>query len=84
MQQQMAVLTLGVADLDRSARFYGAGFGWTPVFRNPEIAFYQMNGFVLGTFLIASLQADMNRATCATPAPMRWPITWRGATMWRR
>lgn len=67
MQQQMAVLTLGVADLDRSARFYGAGFGWSPVFQNPEIAFYQMNGFVLGTFLIASLEADMNRAGLRHP-----------------
>ncbi len=59
MQQQMAVMTLGSEDLDRAKGFYGNGFGWTPVFENPEIVFYQMNGFVLGLFLKASLEVDM-------------------------
>ncbi|WP_203595421.1 VOC family protein [Salipiger sp. PrR002] len=44
MQQQISVITLGVSDLERSKRFYGDGFGWTPVFENAEIVFYQMNG----------------------------------------
>ncbi len=48
IQQQISVVTLGVADLERSKRFYGDGFGWTPVFENEEIVFFQMNGFVLG------------------------------------
>jgi catechol 2,3-dioxygenase-like lactoylglutathione lyase family enzyme len=61
-QQQISVITLGVADLARSQRFYGDGFGWTPVFENDEIHFYQMNGLVLGTFLKSALEADMNRA----------------------
>ena len=42
-------------------RFYAEGFGWTPVFINEEIAFYQMNGFVLGTWRQTSLEADMKR-----------------------
>ena len=74
MQQQISVITLGVADLDRSMRFYAEGFGWTPVFQNDEIAFYQMNGFVLGTWLQSELEADMNgdrssppRRLCARP-----------------
>ena len=62
MQQQISVLTLGVVDLDRSRRFYVEGFGWQPVFANGEIAFYQMNGFVLGTWSKVALEADMNRA----------------------
>lgn len=62
MQQQMAVLTLGSDDLDRAKRFYDNGFGWMPVFENPEIIFYQMNGFVLGLFLKASLEEDMGRS----------------------
>jgi catechol 2,3-dioxygenase-like lactoylglutathione lyase family enzyme len=62
MQQQVSVITLGVADLARSRRFYGDGFGWVPVFENAEILFYQMNGLVLGTFLTASLEQDMNRS----------------------
>ncbi|OWU85204.1 glyoxalase [Oceanicola sp. 22II-s10i] len=70
MQHQISVITLGVADLAVSARFYGQGFGWTPVFENPEIAFYQMNGLVLGTFLKPALEEDMARratghAACA-------------------
>ena len=48
MQQQIAVITLSVADLARSKRFYVDGFGWSPVFGNEEIVFYQMNGLMLG------------------------------------
>jgi uncharacterized protein len=61
MQQQLSVVTLGIADLVRSRRFYCDGFGWTPVFQNAEIVFYQMNGFVLGTWLTKALEDDMRR-----------------------
>ena len=61
MQQQISVITLGVDDLARSRQFYGEGFGWTPVFENEEIAFYQMNGLVLGTWLKGSLAENMHR-----------------------
>tara|TARA_R110002020_G_scaffold135228_2_gene302027 strand:- start:5 stop:427 length:423 start_codon:yes stop_codon:yes gene_type:complete len=67
MQQQISVITLGSADLSRSRRFYAEGFGWTPVFENEEIIFYQMNGFVLGTFLRSSLDKDMNRPAGGQP-----------------
>ncbi len=60
-QQQMSVVTLGVADLARSKRFYVGGFGWRPAFENEEIVFYQMNGFVLGTWLKDQLAADSRR-----------------------
>ncbi|MBP7669648.1 VOC family protein [Ferrovibrio sp. MS7] len=62
MQQQISVITLGVADLARSRHFYTAGFGWQPVFQNDEIAFYQMNGLMLGTWLASALAADSGRA----------------------
>jgi catechol 2,3-dioxygenase-like lactoylglutathione lyase family enzyme len=61
MMQQVSVITLGTTDLARSRRFYTEGFGWTPIFENDEIIFYQMNGFVLGTFLKTALEKDMNR-----------------------
>ena len=61
MQQQISVITLGIADLARSRRFYVDGFGWTPVLQTPEIIFYQMNGLMLGTWLGAALEADMQR-----------------------
>lgn len=63
MQQQISVITLGIADLARSRRFYTEGFGWTPVFENEEVAFYQMNGLMLGTWLRSSLEADMRRSS---------------------
>jgi catechol 2,3-dioxygenase-like lactoylglutathione lyase family enzyme len=67
MQQQISVITLGSTDLARSRRFYVEGFGWQPVFENHEIIFYQMNGFVLGTFAQKGLETDMNRAGLKRP-----------------
>lgn len=67
MQQQLSVITLGVRDLARSRRFYVDGFGWTPVFENDDIIFYQMNGFVLGTWKTSALEADMGRGGLARP-----------------
>lgn len=67
MQQQISVITLGVEDLARSRRFYVEGFGWTPVFENQEIVFYQMNGLVLGTWLKGELAKDAGRAAFAGP-----------------
>ena len=61
MQQQLSVVTLGIADLARSKRFYMEGFGWTPVLENDEIAFDQMNGIVFGTWLQTALEKDMLR-----------------------
>ena len=67
MQQQISVITLGVVDLVRSRKFYVEGFGWTPVFENDEIIFYQMNGFVLGTFGKPALELDMGRSGLLVP-----------------
>ncbi len=61
-QQQISVITLGIADLARSRRFYVEGFGWTPVFENHEIVFYQMNGLMLGTWRREALAADMRKS----------------------
>lgn len=67
MQHQMSVITLGVTDLARSKKFYVEGFGWKPVFDTEDIVFYQMNGFVLGTWLKTALEEDMKQA--AAPGP---------------
>lgn len=69
MQQQISVITLGVADLAASRRFYTQGFGWRPAFENDEILFYQMNGFVFGTWLKPALADDMQRAPTGGDAP---------------
>jgi catechol 2,3-dioxygenase-like lactoylglutathione lyase family enzyme len=67
MQHQISVVTLGISDLPRSRRFYVEGFGWTPVFENEEIIFYQMTGLVLGTFEKSALEKDMNRSGLISP-----------------
>ena len=38
------------------------------MFENEEIAFYQMNGLVLGTWRAPALEADMGRASAGTGA----------------
>lgn len=68
MQQQVSVITLGITGLPRSRRFYVEGFGWSPIFENNEIIFYQMNGVVLGTFQKQALEADMNQSGLLLPA----------------
>lgn len=78
-QQQISVITLGVADLARSQRFYGeAGFGWRPVFDAVEIAFYQMNGLILGTRLKPELGSDMRQTASPrrqqSPSPTTCPV----------
>jgi catechol 2,3-dioxygenase-like lactoylglutathione lyase family enzyme len=60
-QAALSVLTLGIAELDRSRRFYRDGFGWTPVFENEEILFYQLNGIVLGLWLEEAMAKDLRR-----------------------
>jgi catechol 2,3-dioxygenase-like lactoylglutathione lyase family enzyme len=66
MQQQISLVTLGVAEPERSKRFYAEGFGWTPAFEMPGIAFFQMNGLVFGLWSAEALAEDMNR-TAAPP-----------------
>jgi hypothetical protein len=67
MQQYVSVITLGIADITRSKRFYVDGFGWTPAFENDTIVFYQLNGLVLGTFLNSALEEDMNHTGLLRP-----------------
>ncbi len=47
--QRVTLITLGVADLERSRKFYAA-LGWTPTREQDDISFYQINGLVLGLF----------------------------------
>ena len=67
MQQQLSAITLGVRSIEPSKRFYMNGFGWVPVLDNGEVVFYQMNGFVLGTWTTSELEEDMQRTGLAAP-----------------
>ena len=62
MKQQVAIITLGIQDLERSKQFYMNGFGWRTVFEDNETAMYQMNGFVLGTWIQSALEKDVTRS----------------------
>lgn len=58
--QRITLVTLGVADLDRSCAFYGA-LGWTPATRTETVVFYQLQGQVLGLFGRKALAEDQRR-----------------------
>lgn len=64
-RQRVTLITLGVADLDRSRAFYAA-WGWTPHPSSQDgVVFYQMAGAVLGLFGLADLAADQGRPGAA-------------------
>ncbi len=68
--QRVTLITLGVADLERSKAFYGA-MGWVPTREMPgEVVFYQINGMALGFFGLGPLAKDQGRpdATLGTGA----------------
>jgi len=58
MDKRLGTLTLGVRDLARSRRFYEQGLGWTRDGGEDDIAFYQLNGLVLGLYEWPKLAAD--------------------------
>ncbi|MBT9247132.1 VOC family protein [Gemmobacter fulvus] len=59
--QRVTLTTLGVADLAASRAFYGR-LGWVEHKESqPGVAFFQMNGAVLGLFGLADLAADQGR-----------------------
>ena len=58
--QRVTLVTLGVADLDRSREFYEA-WGWVPAHVADEIVFFQGNGLVIALFGLSELAADQRR-----------------------
>lgn len=58
--QRVTLITLGVADLEKSKTFYGA-MGWQPTSQTDGVTFYQINGLVLGLFGLGPLAHDQGR-----------------------
>ena len=60
MEPRISIITLGVADLERSLRFYHEGLGF-PTTRTPEagIIFFQTSGTCLALYPIDRLAADV-------------------------
>jgi predicted lactoylglutathione lyase len=62
--QRVTLITLGVADLNRSKAFYGT-LGWAPTSETDTVVFYQINGMVLGFFGLDPLAEDQGRPGAA-------------------
>jgi catechol 2,3-dioxygenase-like lactoylglutathione lyase family enzyme len=58
MDQRLSLVTLGVADLERSARFYEEGLGWKRGNKNEGVVFFQMPGMIFALWSRASLAED--------------------------
>lgn len=61
MEQRVSLITLGVADVERSATFYEA-LGWTRVDGPPGIIAFDLIGQTLGLYPRADLERDMGLA----------------------
>jgi len=62
--QRVTLITLGVADLDRSTAFYSS-LGWVPEERTPSAVFYDLGGMKLGLFGLGPLAEDQGRPGAA-------------------
>jgi catechol 2,3-dioxygenase-like lactoylglutathione lyase family enzyme len=58
MEKRLGTLTLGVRDLAKARAFYEQGLGWTRDGGEADIAFYQLNGLVLGLYEWPKLAID--------------------------
>jgi catechol 2,3-dioxygenase-like lactoylglutathione lyase family enzyme len=61
MEPRISIITLGVADLERSWHFYHEGLGF-PTTRKPDegIIFFQTNGVCLGLYPLDKLAEDVS------------------------
>src|SRR3954462_7318551 len=57
MDQRVSLITLGVADLDRSLRFYEA-LGWRRGNKDTGVVFFQLPGFILALWSRTALVED--------------------------
>ncbi|MDT8446080.1 MAG: VOC family protein [bacterium] len=58
MKPRISMITLGVADLERSVKFYRDGLGLPQMESPPGVAFFTLNGTWLGLYGRAALAAD--------------------------
>src|SRR4051794_37974807 len=63
MEQRLSVVTLGVADLDRSRRFYEDGLGWRRGNDHKEVVFFQTGGMILALYSRGGSQASIDRSS---------------------
>ena len=68
MEARISLITLGVADLDRSKRFYAQWLEAAPVLDTGEVAFFQLAGMVLALYPYASPAAESGLPAGPVPA----------------
>jgi catechol 2,3-dioxygenase-like lactoylglutathione lyase family enzyme len=67
MEQRLTMVTLGVADMERSRRFYEA-LGWTASIEGGgQIVLFQLLGFVLGLYPRSALAEDAHVSGLEAP-----------------
>lgn len=59
MEQRISLVTLGVADLERSVAFYENVVGWSPTPGPPGVAFFDLGGMIFGLYPHPELAEDM-------------------------
>ena len=59
MKPRMSMITLGVADIEKSVKFYRDGLGFPQLESPPEVAFFTLNGTWLGLFGREALAQDV-------------------------
>lgn len=59
MDQRLSLVTLGVADLQRSRDFYERGLGWSPSAAPGGVVFYQLPGIAFALWDRAEMAADV-------------------------
>ena len=60
MEQRISLVTLGVADIERSVKFYTEALGWKAAPSPPEIRFFDMGGIVFSIYRHEDLAKDRN------------------------
>ncbi len=60
MKPRISMITLGVADLEKSISFYKEGLGFPQLDSPPTVAFFTLNGTWLGLFPRQELAKDAN------------------------
>lgn len=58
MQARLSFITLGVADMARSKRFYTGVLGWKPTHDESAVVMFLLNGMVLSLFAQEALMDD--------------------------
>lgn len=59
MEPRLSLVTLATSDLARALRFYRDGLGWKVAFHNDDVAFFPLNGVVLGLWRRDAFAAEV-------------------------